>query len=325
MMSLNPGKSDASLRRKSERQNNQAACSKENDMKTTKLISTIFIGAILCVLASSAVSAQSEQLGEIQYTPVKGWTKTANENIVVFSEVNQSSERFCFLTLYGATTSSGSPQKDFAREWNKLVVKPFGAEASPKTETTAENGWTAMGGLSAIDFQGSKAYVFLTVTSGFGKTISILSIFNDTSYLSEVKTFLEAIDLSKATASIQPHVPEPITPAPSAVTEMHAAALVKEFENNEIRANQTYIGKRVRITGTVNTIEIDRAGLIVLTFKSSVSTYRNARCYFNKSQSSRVSTLSAHEQATVEGVVKGLGDGFDNSKAFLVLENCIVP
>jgi hypothetical protein len=106
---------------------------------------------------------------------------------------------------------------------------------------------------------------------------------------------------------------------------MHAASLVKEFENNEIRANQTYIGKRVRITGTVNIIEINSAGQIVLTFKTSITTSRMARCYFAKSQSSRVAALNAHEQATVEGTVKGLGDGFDNSKAYLVLENCTVP
>jgi hypothetical protein len=106
---------------------------------------------------------------------------------------------------------------------------------------------------------------------------------------------------------------------------MHAAALVREFENNEIRANQLYIGKRMRIHGTVNIIEINKDGQIVLTFKSSITTSRNARCYFNKSQSSRVAAINAHEEATVEGTVRGLGDGFDNSKAYLVLEDCVVP
>ena len=74
-----------------------------------------------------------------------------------------------------------------------------------------------------------------------------------------------------------------------------------------------------------NTIEINSSGQIVLTFKSSITTYKNARCYFNKSQSARVAALNAHVEATVEGTVKGLGDGFDNSKAYLVLESCTVP
>lgn len=116
----------------------------------------------------------------------------------------------------------------------------------------------------------------------------------------------------------------PQPPAASA-TAMHAAALVREFESNEVRANQLYVGKRVRIYGTVNSIEIGKDGRIILTFKSSISTYNNARCFFNKSQSSRVAAINAHEEATVEGTVRGLGGGWDGAKAFVLLENCIVP
>ncbi len=123
-----------------------------------------------------------------------------------------------------------------------------------------------------------------------------------------------------------PQREEPLAPAAVAnVAATHVASLVKEFETNEVRANQTWVGKRVRVYGTVNTIEIGKDGNIVLTFKSSISTYNNGRCFFNKSQSSRVAALNAHEEATVEGTVRGLGGGFDNSKAFLLLENCIVP
>ena len=113
--------------------------------------------------------------------------------------------------------------------------------------------------------------------------------------------------------------------APANAAAMHAAALVKEFESNEVRANQLYAGKRVRIFGTVNTIEIDNDGKIILTFKSSISTYNNARCYFSKSQGSRVAAINANEEATVEGTVRGLGGGWDGAKAFVVLENCVVP
>lgn len=87
-----------------------------------------------------------------------------------------------------------------------------------------------------------------------------------------------------ATATDNPAQREDSLPeAPAAnAPAMHAAALVKEFESNEVRANQLYAGKRVRIFGTVNSIEIDNDGKIVLTFKSSISTYNNARCYFQQ-------------------------------------------
>jgi len=123
-----------------------------------------------------------------------------------------------------------------------------------------------------------------------------------------------------------PQREESLPQAPAAnAAAMHAAALVREFETNEVRANQLYVGKRVRIFGTVNSIEIDNDGKIVLTFKSSISTYNNARCFFSKSQGSRVAALNANEEATVEGTVRGLGGGWEGAKAFVVLENCVVP
>ena len=140
------------------------------------------------------------------------------------------------------------------------------------------------------------------------------------------KIRLDADSASTAAPNSTSQREESAAPAVAATAApMHAAALVKEFESNEVRANQLYVGKRMRIVGTVNSIEIDNDGKIILTFKSSVSTYNNARCYFSKSQSARVASLNANEQATVEGTVRGLGGGWEGAKAFLVLENCIVP
>jgi hypothetical protein len=282
---------------------------------------------ILFLSIAQTASAQAEKLGIVSYTPVKGWTKTLKENIVAFSEVDQKAGRFCFITLYGATPGTGNPNDDFKREWNNLVVKPFGAEADPKTETDMADGWTVTAGGATVDFQSGKALAFLTVMSGGGRTVSILGFFNHESYLGKLTAFSSSIDPGAAVAAVTPPRPVYLAPAasePSSET-MHAAALVKEFENNEIRANQQWIGKRVRIHGTINTIEIDKSGDVVLTFKSSITTRNNARCYFRKSASSSVASLTANEEGTVEGIVKGLGDGFEGAKAFLVLKDCIVP
>jgi hypothetical protein len=269
--------------------------------------------------AAPAVSPQTETFGIIKYTPPKGWDKTTNENVIAFSQINRETGKFCIITLHGATPGTGNAQDDFKREWNNLVVKPFAAEAEPKTETAEENGWTATGGGTAIDYQGGKAAAVLTVMTGGKTAVSILAVYNDESYTAPYVAFSSSIELEKPVAATAAATPVQVVAAP-----MHAAALVREFETNEVRANQVWIGKRVRVYGTVNTIEIEQ-DLIVLTFKSSISTYRMARCFFNKSQSSSVATLSAHTEATVEGTVRGLGGGFDNSKAFLLLENCIVP
>ena len=272
--------------------------------------------------------AQTERLGTVSYTPVKGWKKTVKGNVVSFSELNETAGTFCIITLYGETRGTGNAQSDFKREWNNLAVKALGAEADPKTETEMADGWTMTAGGSAVEFQGTKAVAFLSVLSGQGTTVSILGVFNDESYLAKLVAFNSGIEMDKTVAKvpvIQDDEPSEPATTVTAAAAMHVAALVKEFENNEVRANQQWIGKRVRVYGTVNTIEIARNGNIEMTFKSSISTYNMGKAFFNKSQSSRVSALNSHEQATIECTVKGMGGGFDNSKAYLLLENCIVP
>ena len=105
---------------------------------------------------------------------------------------------------------------------------------------------------------------------------------------------------------------------------INAGKLVIDFEGNELRALQMYGGKRIRVAGTVNSIDVQKNGLIVLTFHSPAGGYAQTQCYFNKSQSSRLAQLNGGQQATVEGTVKGIGGGL-GGRGFVVLEDCIVP
>ena len=175
----------------------------EAEMKNAKisLITAVF-GLIL--LTANAVSAQVEKLGDITFSPPKGWAKSAKDHAVVFSEIDQKAGNFCFITLYAASVSEGSPQKDFATAWKTRVVEPWGGEANPKTETVPDDGWTGIAGGTQIDFQGNKAFAFLTVVSGFGKTVSILGILNDDSYLPPLQAFVEKIDIDKTPAAALP-------------------------------------------------------------------------------------------------------------------------
>jgi len=105
---------------------------------------------------------------------------------------------------------------------------------------------------------------------------------------------------------------------------INAGKLVIDFEGNEVRALEMYGGKRIRVNGTVNSIDVQKSGLIVLTFHSPAGGYAQTQCYFNKSQSSRLAQLSGGQQAVVEGTVKGIGGGL-GGRGFVVLEDCIVP
>ena len=152
---------------------------------------------LLLSLTTQTVFSQTEKLGIVQYTPVNGWTKTPKPNVVAFSEINPATGKFCIITLYGATPGTGNPQGDFAREWSNLVVKTFKADASPKTEAASAEGWTVTSGGSEVGGEIGKAVVFLTVISGFGKTVSVLGVFNDQSYAGKVDSFIRAVEMDK--------------------------------------------------------------------------------------------------------------------------------
>src|SRR5687768_8112764 len=117
-----------------------------------------------------------------------------------------------------------------------------------------------------------------------------------------------------------PTEPKPTDSAP-VESSLHAAALVREFEENEVRATQLYRGQRVRIYGTVNTVQTDSSGDFILTFKTSVSTYGPAQCYFSRAASAQVAQIRGNQEVTVEGTVRG----FNDSKFAVVLDSCSIP
>ncbi|MEQ1761783.1 MAG: hypothetical protein ABL984_01425 [Pyrinomonadaceae bacterium] len=156
---------------------------------------------VVFAIGPPTVFGQTEKLGVVKYTPPRGMTKLPKENTIVFSEFDQATGKFCIITLYGATPGTGNAKSDFAREWNNLVVKTFTkAEANPSTETSSEDGWTAIGGGSEVEGGVGKAVAFLTVVSGFGQTVSILGVFNDQAHAAKLASFITALEMDKVKA-----------------------------------------------------------------------------------------------------------------------------
>src|SRR5687768_6557043 len=104
-------------------------------MKLLSFLLVLSVTLTFCLITAETIFGQAEKLGAVAYTPVKGWKKTVKENLVTFSEIDAAAGTFCTITLYGSSAGTGRAESDFVREWNNLVVKPFGAKAGPKTET----------------------------------------------------------------------------------------------------------------------------------------------------------------------------------------------
>lgn len=125
-----------------------------------------------------------------------------------------------------------------------------------------------------------------------------------------------------ATAIAPQSSPPSDSPQVASAATVNAGKLVIDFEGNEVRATQIYGGKRIRVSGTVNSIDILKDGRITLTFHSPAAGYAHTRCFFNKSQSSRLAEIVSGQVVIVEGTVRGFSDSL---KRYVELENCIVP
>ena len=293
-----------------------------------KILSGLFITLVCSVFIPQAAFAQTEKLGIVRYTPPKGWTKTPNANLVALSEINRTTGVFCIITLHGATPGTGTADGDFKRAWKNLVVEPLKAQANPKTDTRSAEGWTIVGGGSEVESEAGKAVAFLTVVSGFGKAISVLAVFNDPKYVEPVDAFISGLDVDKtATAGGGGQREESVPTAAAANAEaMNVVALVREYETNEVRATGLYGGKRARVYGHANKVSVEQDGRISLMFKSSITTYANAYCYFSKSEGGRLSAININDVVTVEGTVGGWTNKYSDSvRKVFILENCVIP
>src|SRR6267143_1351724 len=103
-------------------------------MKASRIILAFFVVQILFLIVPKAIFGQTEKLDIIEYTPPQGWAKTPKEGVVVFVDVNKTTNAVCLLTIYASTPSAGSAQQDFVNTWNEKVVRPFKGQANPKTE-----------------------------------------------------------------------------------------------------------------------------------------------------------------------------------------------
>ncbi len=174
-------------------------------MKIFKLILSLFVAAIFYSCAAPTVSCQAEKLGIVSYAAPKGWAKTPKENVVGFSEINQETGGFCIITLYGATDGTGNPARDFTREWKRLVFSNLKVEANPTTETQIDGEWTMTAGAAAAEMDGGgKDLAFLSVFSGDGKTVSVLGVFNEQSYLPKLEAFVGSVKIDNPVANNLP-------------------------------------------------------------------------------------------------------------------------
>ena len=160
------------------------------------------IGCLLLITIMQQAMAQKETFDIATYTPPANWKKENREGGVIYATANDSTGKFCAIIIFSSVAGTGSVAKDFKLQWDELAVKKHGANPNPATEKgQTDNGWKALTGASVFKIQGTDAYIILTVFSGFGKRISIISTLNDQAYLTQLDTFLGTVVLDKSAVS----------------------------------------------------------------------------------------------------------------------------
>ena len=160
-------------------------------------IITCSVNIFLVLASNNNCFAQTETFDVTTYTPPKGWTKNTKEGVVTYTTSNTKTGTFCMLAIYASTVSTGDAQKDFTGQWNEVAVLPYKAAANPKTEISKADGWNVINAASLIKLDSIDAFIVLTVFSGYGKVVSILTAANDQSYAKNTDDLLATIKIDK--------------------------------------------------------------------------------------------------------------------------------
>lgn len=156
-------------------------------MKKVILSTALLFAAIISV-------AQTESFDIASFKPPAGWKKDVKQSVVNFTIVDNLKNTYCIIGVYSSVVSTGNEMADFKSEWNELVIKPLGASANPKTDTSTFNdGRKIIMGASGFNNNGSENTVLLTSYSGFGRVMSVVALMNSNIYMADLKTFLEGL------------------------------------------------------------------------------------------------------------------------------------
>ena len=152
----------------------------------------IFI--LLIITCSLKSSGQVQKFDIASFSPPKGWMNQSQHGVSIFMHMDSAKGTYCMIAIYRSMASSGNAEQDFSDEWKDIAINNYHAATFPRTETqTSPDGWVGIAGASTIVQDSISSYIVLTVISGFGRKMSVLSNYNDQSYLLQVDSFLASM------------------------------------------------------------------------------------------------------------------------------------
>lgn len=159
-----------------------------------KILALVFLTAI----SIQKAIAQLDSFDIIKYKAPDGWTKNESNGVLTWSIANQQTGGFCIIAVYAASQSSGDAAKDFENEWNRVIASNFTTNGLPQTQTKEAGGWKILTGAQQVQKDTFSLFAVLTVYSGHGKLLSVVTNLNDKTYAPTVDAFLASIRENKS-------------------------------------------------------------------------------------------------------------------------------
>jgi hypothetical protein len=159
----------------------------------------------------------------LRFTPPLGWKVETKQNTYTsYTTVNKPKGEYCQIFVFLSLASLGDLGKDFDREWQNVIVKPYSVTAAPHlTETREANGYEARAGVVPFEFNHQTAVAILFTLRGFDRVTSIVAVTNNAeAYMPAIQNVLASVEITKpATVATSTAKASPTTTAKPAALQ----------------------------------------------------------------------------------------------------------
>jgi hypothetical protein len=164
----------------------------------------------LSMLFALVANIQAQQTFDVfTYTAPKGFTKTAANDKVAYTLTKKDAT--CTITLFAATSTSGTMQNDFNAAWKNNVENTLGKSDTIISAAMGEiDGWEMMLGTGTYIKGTDFTMAMLNSYTGFGKSANISIVSSGDGFENITGDFLASLSLKGNAANTSTDVTTPI-------------------------------------------------------------------------------------------------------------------
>jgi hypothetical protein len=153
---------------------------------------------LIAIIFTLSSCAQQEKYDIASFTIPQAWKKEVVNGNLFISTVNNTDKSWCKIGFYKSITSKGTITQDFNNDWKSLVYDAMKANTEhPATVAGETDGWKKLTGESTFPFNGVVCFAYMTTYTGYGVTMSIVSLTNSKKHVASIQNIHSSLTLTK--------------------------------------------------------------------------------------------------------------------------------